>query len=842
MLRTMCVLGLCLLIGTPLADAQRRGPRRGGGGRPFSRPSAEGGAKDKAKKESIKPYDEVITEEATTLKGLFLVHRLDDKIFYEIPPAALKKPLLWVTQIERTESGFGYGGTSAGNRVVRWELRDKKVLLRDVKYRIRANVKDSITKSVQATSLEPIIKVFDVKAWGKDQAPVIDVTDLFTSDIQEFSAKRRLNASGVDGRRTFIEAVKAFPTNIETKVLMTYKLSSGSGNRSGGPSPFPRRRSGPRRDPTQSAVTVLVHHSMVELPEKPMTPRIFDDRVGFFTVGFEDYGDQERHQVENVKYITRWRLEKKDPSADVSEPVKPIVFYVGRGVPEKWRPWIHKGIEAWQPAFEAAGFKNAIIAKDAPSRREDPDWDAEDARYSSIRWLPSTTENAMGPHVSDPRTGEILEADIIVFHNILKLVRDWYFVQASPNDEQAQKLPLPDELIGRLLSYVITHEVGHSLGFPHNMKASSGYTVDQLRDPEFTAKNGTEASVMDYGRFNYVAQPGDGAHLIPVVGPYDFFVTEWGYKQYAGHKAELEGLKQIVARQVDNPMLRFGNPNPGEDPSQQTEDLGSDAILATTMGLKNIKRVADNLVAATCNEGEDYELLQNMYGQLLGQWSRELGHVANVVGGMVQNNVRFGDGDVRFAPTSAARQRDAVAFINENAFVTPDEFVDPALTLRLESSGAADRIVSSQKRLLRALINESRVKRMAENASHASAEAYLPIDMLRDVRGGIWTELESYPVSVDLYRRNLQRAHVEMLASLVEQKNPQSDLPALARAELESIAARIADIAKRSDGSADATTAAHLNDLGARIEQVLNPPKTAPKEDAAPAAVRRRGA
>ena len=319
--------------------------------------------------------------------------------------------------------------------------------------------------------------------------------------------------------------------------------------------------------------------------------------------------------MEEVRYITRWRLEKKDPNAEVSEPKKPIVFYIGREVPAKWREWVKKGIEAWQPAFEAAGFKNAIVAKDPPTPLEDPDWDAEDARYSSIRWLPATIENAMGPHVHDPRTGEILESDILVYHNVLKLIRDWYFVQASPNDTRAQKLPLPDELVGECLAYVVSHEVGHTLGFPHNMKASSSYTVEQLRDPEFTKKNGTEASIMDYGRFNYVAQPGDGARLIPLIGPYDMFAVEWGYKEFKdakSYEAEKKKLDVIVARQLTNPMLRFGDPS-GLDPSQQTEDLGSDPIAATALGLKNLDRVASYLVKATTEKGDDYDLLRNMY-------------------------------------------------------------------------------------------------------------------------------------------------------------------------------------------------------------------------------------
>ncbi|MEE8143035.1 MAG: DUF5117 domain-containing protein, partial [Planctomycetota bacterium] len=499
--------------------------------------------RDKKKKaDAIQPFDEVIPENAKTDPGVFTVHQVEDKVFYEIPPESFGKPFLWVTQIQRTQTGFGYGGTSVGNRVVRWELKDKNVLLRDVNYRIRADVDDSVRNSVEATSLEPIIKMFPVKAWGKDRAPVIEVTDLITGDLPEFSAKRRLRASGVDKKRTFVESIKSFPKNIETEVLMTYKLSSSSDSQGRGGRP---RSSRSRRDPSQGAVSVLLHFSMVQLPEEPMQPRVRDSRVGYFSVSFEDYGTEE-HQVKTVRYITRWRLEKKDPKAELSEPKEPIVFYVGRGVPDKWRPFVKQGIEAWQGAFESAGFENAIIAKDAPSHREDPEWDAEDARNSTIRWLPSTVENAMGPHVHDPRTGEILEADILMYHNVLKLVRDWYFVQASPMDERAQKLPMPDDLLGELLAYVVSHEVGHTLGFPHNMKASSSYSVAQLRDPEFTKKNGTEASIMDYGRFNYVAQPGDGAALIPVVGPYDHFAVEWGYREFSGAEQEKKQLAAIV--------------------------------------------------------------------------------------------------------------------------------------------------------------------------------------------------------------------------------------------------------------------------------------------------------
>ena len=771
------------------------------------------------KDSKIKPYDEVITAETKTSSGLFYVHRLDEKIHYEIPVDALGKEMLWVTQIEKTGAGVGYGGSPAGDRVIRWEQRGDDILLRDVSFDIRADTKDPIKDAVQASSVEPIISVFPVKAYGKDKAPVIDVTELFVSDTAEFGVGRRLGAAGNDPRKTFIEQVKAFPENIETKITMTFRRGGGAVVMGpGGPAPRGPGGGGPGGN-----VTVLVHHSMIKLPEEPMKPRKFDDRVGFFTEDFQDYGDISNHQVENVKYITRWRLEKKDPAADVSEPKKPIVYYIGREVPDKFRAAIKKGVELWQPAFEKAGFKNAILAKDAPSVRENPDWDAEDARYSSIRWLPSTIENAMGPHVHDPRSGEILEADILMYHNILKLTRDWYFVQASPSDPRAQSFPMPDDLIGELITYVVAHEVGHTLGFPHNMKASSSFTVAQLRDPKFTAENGTEASIMDYGRFNYVAQPGDGARLIPLIGPYDKFAVEWGYKAFPEAKTyeqEKAKLDEIVARQVKDATLRFGDPN-GVDPSSQTEDLGSDAVAATDLGLKNLDRVAASLVKATVKKGEDYSLLQNMYEQVVAQRNRELGHVVATLGGSVQSNLWFGDADRRFDAVAGAKQKDAIAFLNAQAFQTPASLVLPDILDRLEANGVADRILNAQTALLRQLLTDNRAKRMAEQVARNPKDAYSPQAMLSDLRNGIFAELKGDPVDVDLYRRNLQRSFIEILDGEVGREVTSSDLPALTRAELHALLDEITTTLNQKK-----TTPAgkvHLDDLKFRIGQALMP-------------------
>ena len=762
-----------------------------------------------AKKPKIKKYDEVVTKEAVTKNGLFRVHRIDETLLYEIPADALDTDMLWVTQISETTAGSSYAGMPAGDRVVRWEQRGDQVLLRDVRYSVRAETTDPIAGAVKASNLAPIIRAFDIKAYGKDKAPVIDVTDLFKKDVPEFSARRALRAGAMDNARSFIEEFKAFPRNINVRVLASFAPGRSSGGGGGG-----------EDAPQSSGITAVIYHSMVKLPEVLMKPRHEDSRVGFFDVSFTDYADETEHEAETVHYITRWRLEKKDPAAKVSEPVKPIVFYVGREVPEKWKRYVKEGIEAWRPAFEAAGFTNAIIGKYAPDPREDPDWDAEDARISSVRWLPSNIENAFGPHVSDPRTGEILEADVRMYHNVQKLVRDWYFVQASPSDARAQTLPLPDELIGECIRFVVAHEVGHSLGFPHNMKASSSYSIAQLRDPEWTRKNGTAPSIMDYARFNYVAQPGDGAALMPKIGPYDFFAVNWGYHQFAKDEDEKAELEKLVKVQVDQPIYRFGDPNPGVDSTQQTEDLGSNAVEATSLGLKNLDRVAGYLVKATCKPGKDYELLSNGYNQLLAQWSREMGHVANVVGGVEEINLYYGDASRRFFPNSADYQKAAVAFLLENALSTPTNFIGEDIVSRLTAESAAERVLNAQNQVLRNLVSSQRVNRLGEIEQSQGEKAYPPAQLFLDLRNGLFRELSGKPLDIDLYRRNLQRSYIDLLSANIKTPAVNSDLPAFSRGELEAIRALIQPMDLTG---AKPAVRMHLKDLVARIGKALDP-------------------
>jgi hypothetical protein len=760
----------------------------------------------KDKKPKIKKYDEVITTNAVTKLGLFRVHRVEDSLYYEIPVEALDTDLLWVIQISETTEGSSYAGMPVGDRVVRWELHGDQVLLRDVRYNIRAETSDPIAQAVKASNLAPIIRAFEIKAYGKDKAPVIDVTDLFKKDVPEFSARSALHAGAMDGGRSFIEEFKAFPRNINVRVLASFAL----GKQAGGSSDD---------GPQSSGITAVLCHSMVKLPEAPMKARREDSRVGFFSESFTDYSYTDEHDAETVRYILRWRLEKKNPEAKISEPVKPIVFYVAREVPEKWKSYVKAGIEDWRPAFEAAGFTNAIIGKYAPDPHEDPDWDVEDARISSIRWLPSDIENAFGPQVHDPRSGEILSADVRMYHNVQKLVRDWYFVQASPCDPRAQTFPLPDDLEGEMIRAVVSHEVGHSLGFPHNMKASSSYSIEQLRNPGWTKTNGTAPSIMDYARFNYVAQPGDGAGLMLKIGPYDYFAVNWGYRQFPADADEKAELEKITKVQIDQPMFRFGGPNPGVDSTQQTEDLGSNAVEATKLGLLNLQRVAGYLVKATSKPGKDYELLSDEYGALLGQWSREMGHVANVVAGVQEINLYYGDANRRFFPNPLEYQQQAVTFLLEHALTTPTNFIGEDIVSRLTAEGTAQRVLGAQEAVLRSLTSGRRIQRLAEIEQTSTNAAYSPAKLFSDLREGLFRELGTKPTDIDLYRRNLQRSYIDMLAANLKPPLANSDLPAYSRAELEEIRSLIQ---KADSAGTKPVVQKHLKDLAARITRALD--------------------
>jgi hypothetical protein len=783
-----------------------------------------------------KPYDRVITKDAKSDTGVFTVHQIKEKVYYEIPKSELGKEFLWVTQIARTTLGVGYGGQAMGSRVVKWERRNNRVLLRSVSYEVVADDQSPISRAVRAANNDAIIQAFNIETFGKDEAPVIDVTRLFTTEVAELSARSRLRARGFDSNRSFVERAVSFPTNIEVEATHTYTAPIDTPAAPRTPGPIPIRQTGMR----PGSASIVMHFSMVKLPENPMMPRLFDERVGYFSMRQMDYS-RDDHKAPERRYIVRWRLEKKDPNAEISEPIKPIVYYIDPATPKKWVPYVKRGVESWQPAFEAAGFKNAIIAREAPSAEEDPDWSPEDARYSVIRWLPSTIENASGPHIRDPRTGEILESDIQYYHNIMNLLRSWYFIQAGPNDPRAQKLPLSDGMMGRLHEYVVAHEVGHTLGFQHNMKASSTYPIEKLRDREWVKKMGHTPTLMDYSRFNYVAQPEDKiepADLIPDIGPYDKWATMWGYKPIPGAKTpddEKKTLDEWARQQDKTPWLRFSTARSrGADPGELTEAVGdADAVQATALGIKNLERVANMLMTATTTRpGEPYSDLEELYGRMLGQWVLELNHVAAVVGGFHSQQKHIGQEGVLFTPVPREKQIAAVKFLNDNAFATPAWAIKPEILRRIEPTGALDRIKTSQQRVLSSLMSTARLSRLIEQEAIDGVKAYHPTEFLADVRKGVWREIDSPSARIDAYRRNLQRAYIDLMSDRLNGRLPVTDdQRGLIRGELRALSQDLARVIPRTS---DRATRVHLEDARDQIAKALDP-KFAPPAPAGPA-------
>jgi hypothetical protein len=640
----------------------------------------------------------------------------------------------------------------------------------------------------------------------------------------------------MDANRSYIERISPYPGNIETESTITYTRAA----------PPPGQANQNNNGMRPGSATVVLHHSMVKLPENPMVPRLFDERVGYFNVSKIDYSRDEQ-RAPRVRYINRWRLEKKDPNADLSEPVKPIVYYVDAATPSKYVPWVKKGIESWQKAFAAAGFKNAIIAKEAPTPEQDPDFSPEDVRYSVIRWLPSTTENANGPHIHDPRTGEILNADIQFYHNVMNLARDWYFLQVGPLDARAQKLPLPDDLMGRLVQYVVAHEVGHTLGFEHNMKASSMYPAEKVHDREWVKTMGFAPSIMDYARFDYPAQPEDKIDvedLVPGIGPYDIWATVWGYKPVRGAATpddEKSTLDQWAREQDKTPWFRFSTFRAaGSDPGELTEAVGdADAIKSTEMGVKNLKRVARMLLPATTTKpGEPFDDVAELYGRMLGQWAVEMNHVSAIVGGFNSQEKYVGQQGRIFNPIPKERQQSAVKFLNENAFATPMWAVDPEILRRIEPIGILNRVRNAQNGVLNSLLNSGRFARLVEQEALDGTSAYTPSDFLADVRKGVWKELDGPQIKIDAYRRNLQRAYLDLANNKVNGQAPalpaglppeiaqqfaagsSGDEKPFYRAELRTLSASLAAAITRTT---DRETKAHLEGARDQVAKILDP-------------------
>ena len=792
--------------------------------------------KPKIDKNAPKPYSEVITKEAITDEGLFSVHKIGADRYYEIPDSLLGKEMLMVSRIAKTANGIGFGGGKINTQVLRWEKKENMINLRVVSHDIVADDDLPIKEAVVNSNFEPVLFSFKIEALRNDsivKSSVIKASDLFSKDVKALgmpdSYRKRYKVTRLDSDKSFIESIKSYPLNIEARHVKTYIASAPPSNSSLG------------------TISVEINNSMILLPENPMKRRYFDRRVGWFKRDQVDYGLEDQ-KTKTVSFLDRWRLEVKDEDVakfkrgELVVPKKQIVYYIDRATPKKWVPYIKQGIEDWQVAFEAAGFKDAIIAKDPPTVEEDPEWSPEDVRYSVVRYLASPIPNANGPHVSDPRTGEILESDINWYHNVMSLLRNWFFVQTAAINPEAQTDAFKDEVMGRLIRFVSSHEVGHTLGLPHNMGSSSAYPVDSLRSASFTKKYGTAPSIMDYARFNYVAQPEDkGVALMPNIGIYDKYAIEWGYRPILDTSAEDEKpiLDQWILKHDGDPLYRFGHQQAGDvvDPSSQTEDLGDNAILASQYGIKNLQRIVPNLIQWTEEDGKDYDELDTLYKQVLSQFNRYMGHVSNNIGGVYENHKTYDQEGAVYTLVSKDHQRNAIQFLHKELFETPQWMIDKDLFSKIEYSGAVERIRSMQERTLNNILSLGKMARLIEQETLYGSKALSLVEMTSSLRKGIWSELYSGK-SIDTYRRNLQKAHIDRLGYLLTAKNQskqpdwggyikstavntsQSDIRSVAKAELINLKNQI----NSSKGNfSDQMSRYHLDDSVSRINELLDP-------------------
>jgi hypothetical protein len=836
-LAVVCVLTL------QVASAQRNSKpdttKAPGAGNPImGRPASTG----------PKPYGEVITSKAVTDKGLFSVHKIDDKYFFEIGDSTLGDEILVVNRITKAAAGmrngfFGFAGDQIGQNVIRFEKGPgNKIFLRTISFAEYA--KDSTSPmftAVNKSNVQPIAAAFDIKAYSKDSTgSVIDVTDYLNgdNDILFFagSLKSAMRIGGQQSDKSYVVGIRSFPTNIEISTVKTYSRSAApSAGGIGGGAPG-------------GNITLEMNSSFVLLPKVPMQGRNFDPRVGYFAVGYTDF-DANPQGVESVRLIKRWRLEPKDEDiekykrGELVEPKKQIIFYIDPATPKKWIPYLVQGVNDWQGSFEKAGFKNAIVAKLAPTKEQDPEWSLEDARYSAIVYKPSDIPNASGPSISDPRTGEIMESHINWYHNVMQLIHDWYFVQCAPVDTGARKMTYDDELMGQLIRFVSSHEVGHTLGLRHNYGSSSTVPVEKLRDKAWVEANGHTPSIMDYARFNYVAQPEDKISrvgLFPRIGDYDNWAIEWGYKlfpQYQSAEDERGYLNTWVIDRLKNNRLWFGTETNPDDPRSQREQVGDDGMKGAGYGIKNLQRIVPNLITWTREPNKDYSSLSEMYSQVTSQFTMYISHVSKYVGGIMETPKTVEEKGAVYEVVPKLKQREAVEFLNKQLFSTPEWLLNDDIFNRT-GINALTTVGGLQDQALNRLLSSRTLSKLIDADAVKPGVAYSITDLFADLKKGVWSELAT-KTKIDVYRRNLQKSYVTILTGLLNPPKTsgsdvfviilggaggpnadKSDIRSVVRAHLTTLRN---EIRTGSNTISDPMSRYHLQDLAVRLDNALNP-------------------
>ncbi len=799
-----------------------------------------------------KPYKEVITKDAVSDDGLFTVHKVKDNYYFEIPNAILGRDILVVSRISKAaagvRSGFsGYAGDEINELVIQFERGpDNKIFLRKVSFAERSEDSTNMKWNLTNSNLQPIAQAFDIKAFNKDStSTVIDVTAMAKGDSEvwffDSRSKRGLGLTAIQADKSYIVSMKSFPNNVELKTVKTYTRSAGGSS----PIPIPGASAG-----SSEPATLELNTSMVVLPEKVMQARYFDARVGYFTTQNITDFDLNPQGIKRYQFIKRFRLEPKPAdmqkylAGELVEPANPIVYYVDPSTPKKWIPYLIQGVNDWQKAFEKAGFKNAVVAKMAPSYEEDSTWSLDDSRHNAIVYKPSDIPNASGPSIIDPRSGEIIETHINWYHNVMNLVRNWYLVQTAAVDPGARKLQFDDELMGQLIRFVSSHEVGHTLGLRHNFGSSNTVPVEKLRDKAWVEANGHTPSIMDYARFNYVAQPEDGIGrlgLFPRIGDYDLWAIEWGYRRFpafSGPEEEKEHInKWTVQRMGANNRLWWGDGESyGDDPRCQTEDLSDNSIKASDYGLKNLKRIVPELPTYAMEPTEGYASLNDLYGNVVGQFGRYIGHVSRHVGGIPRNSKSMSQSGPVYDFTPKADQKAAVDWLQRNVFNTPTWLLPDYASNKL-GIGPDQTIGSLHDRALGAVTTTRVIANLTEFEAVEGANAYTVTNLMDDLRTGIFSELAGKK-PIDMHRRGLQKKFVDRLATLANPKAndnaaslgtirislgpdlTKSDLPSIAKGQLRMLQSQIAS----SVGSySDRSSKYHLQDLQDRIKAALDP-------------------